>query len=359
MMYPRLIFPLLGWVDAEQAHDWTLRLLAQVSRRPLLLGLLRRRLALTDGRLEVRAFGHRFPNPLGVAAGLDKNGLAVTAFGSLGFGHVEVGTVTPRSQPGNPKPRIFRLQPDRALINRMGFPGVGLEGVRHNLERLRGPRPILGINLGANKQQVERGNAVADYLTGMRQLGDFSDYLTINISSPNTARLRDLQGRTALDALLGEVMTCRDHLPVRRPVLVKIAPDLSPAELDDVVAVVVERGVDGIIATNTTLERPPTLQHVARAEAGGLSGRPLQERANAVIRTIRRSTAGNLPIIGVGGVFDVDDVWRKLQAGASLVQIYTGLIYGGPLIAHAINRALLQRLEHEGIPEIGAVVGSA
>lgn len=356
-MYRKTIFPLLTRMDAEWAHDITIKLLGRVSRQPLLLGLVRRRLAVLDARLQVSAFGLSFPNPLGVAAGLDKNGRAVTALGALGFGHVEVGTVTPQPQAGNPKPRVFRLTNDEALINRMGFPGVGSATVQHNLRRLRGLRPVIGINLGANKTAVDHGNAVADYVSGVEQLSAYGDYLAINISSPNTARLRELQGRAALDELLGTIMQSRNRQERRRPVLVKIAPDLVPTELDDVLQVVLDHEIDGIIATNTTLARPEALRHTARAEAGGLSGRPLQLRANDVIRAIYVATNGKLPIIGVGGVFTAEDVWEKLRAGASLVQIYTGFVYGGPLVAHTINRALVQRLNAEGIAHISEIVG--
>lgn len=357
-MYRRLVFPVLACADAERVHEATMHLLARVSRNPLLLGLVRRRLSIVDRRLRVRAFGLDFPNPLGVAAGLDKNAVAVTALGSFGFGHVEVGTVTPEPQAGNVKPRVFRLPADNALINRMGFPGVGSIAVQRNLAGLRGPRPIIGINLGANKAQVAAGNAVADYLAGIVQLGPQADYLAINISSPNTARLRELQGREALHTLLGQVMHARDALPRPCPVLVKIAPDLSPAELDDITALCVVHYVDGVIATNTTLDRPATLRHAAGGESGGLSGRPLQRRANDIIRTIYRNTQGSLPIIGVGGVFGADDVWDKLVVGASLVQLYTGFVYGGPLVAHTINRALVRRMEREGAEGIAEIVGS-
>lgn len=358
-MYRNSLFPLLARLDAEQAHDITIRLLGYVSRSPLLVGLIRRRLAVGDERLHVTAFGLRFTNPLGVAAGLDKNGLAVTALHAFGFGHVEVGTVTPLPQGGNPRPRVFRLHEDEALINRMGFPGVGVAAVQHNLRSLRGPRPIVGINLGANKVAVEQGNAVADYVVGVAQLSALADYLAINISSPNTARLRALQGRAALDELLGSIMQRRDQLPRRVPVLVKIAPDLTRTEIDDVLKVALDHRLDGIIATNTTLARPATLQHRSRNEAGGLSGRPLQARADEVIRQIYTSTNGQLPIIGVGGVFTADDVWVKLQAGASVVQIYTGFVYGGPLLAHSINQTLVYRMEAEGVASVREIIGIA
>lgn len=353
----RSLYTLLARADAERVHDWTLHGLAWLGRRPLLLGLLRRRLAVADARLAVRVFGLAFPNPLGVAAGLDKNGVAVRALGSFGWGHVEIGTATPLPQAGNPKPRVFRLTADAALINRMGFPGGGMAAVQHNLQQMRGPRPLLGINIGANKTQVEAGLAAQDYVAALQTLAPWADYLAINVSSPNTARLRALQGAAALDALLAEIVAARAGLARRVPVLVKIAPDLTPAELDALLEVVLRHGIDGLIATNTTLARPASLQSPYKTEVGGLSGRPLRERSTAMIRTIHQATNGTLPLIGVGGVFDAADVWEKLRAGATLVQLYTGFVYGGPLVAWRINQVLLARLRAEGCRSIGEIVG--
>ncbi len=358
-MYRQLILPLLAQLDAEFAHELTLDGLGWLSHRPLLLGLARRRWLLSDPRLAVQVAGLALPNPVGVAAGLDKNGVAATALHSFGFGHVEVGTVTPTPQLGNPRPRVFRLLADDAIINRLGFPGVGATAAGHHLGRLRGARPVLGINLGANKPQVAAGAAAADYCAALQLMAPHADYFAINVSSPNTAQLRDLQGRAALDALLAEVLAARDGLARRRPVFLKIAPDLTPAALDDILAVAVERGVDGIIATNTTVERPASLRSASRVEAGGLSGAPLRARATAIIHTIHRATGGRLPVIGVGGVASAADAWEKLAAGASAVQLYTAMLYHGPLLGYHINRGLLARLHAEGLPALQALVGTA
>ncbi|GAC1650097.1 MAG: quinone-dependent dihydroorotate dehydrogenase [Herpetosiphon sp.] len=355
--YRRLLFPAACRFEAEQVHDATMHLLALAGRSPLLLGLLRRRLLVDDPRLSMRLWNLQFTNPLGVAAGLDKKGVAATALYSLGFGHVEVGTVTPREQPGNPRPRIFRLPPDQAMINRMGFPGPGAAAVRTNLGRSRGARPVIGINIGANKATVEAGQAADDYCAGIRAWCDRADYITINISSPNTARLRDLQGKDALTNLLRVIVAERGRQPRRPPLLVKIAPDLLAGELDDLLAVVVPLA-DGLVIANTTLVRPATLRGAVVHETGGLSGRPLTARSTELIRTVYAATGGRLPVIGVGGVFDVDDAWQKICAGASLVQVYTGFVYGGPLTAAVINRGLQQRLHASGAASIGDVVGS-
>lgn len=360
-MYRRVVFPLLRRIDAEWAHERTLAGLSWLSGRPLLLGLLRHRLLMDDQALHVRLWGCEFPNPVGVAAGLDKNGVVASALHGLGFGHVEVGTVTPEPQAGNPQPRMFRLPEDQAVINRLGFPGVGGAEVAANLARLPIPRPVLGVNLGANKTQVAAGleAAAADYCAGLTRFAALADYLVINISSPNTAQLRALQGRESLDALLGVVMAHKLAVAPRRPLLVKIAPDLSPAELDDVLAVVTAHRVDGLIASNTTTARPAGLRGKARNQAGGLSGQPLGARSTAIIRSIYRDTAGRLPIIGVGGVLGAADVWEKLAAGASLVQLYTGFVYGGPLLAATINRTLRERMRTEGLCQVGEIVGTA
>lgn len=356
-MYRRVIFPALQRLDAERAHDLTLRLLSMADRAPLLRRVLQRLTIHDDPRLHVRRWGLDFPHPLGVAAGLDKNAVAVGVWGALGWGHVEVGTVTPQPQPGNPKPRLFRLPADAALINRMGFPGDGAEVVRQRLMR-RETRPIIGINIGANKISVEAGRAADDYVAVLGLLAPCADYITINISSPNTARLRALQGRAALAALVSQVIEARAGLARRVPLLVKIAPDLAPAELDDVVTVCLTHGVDGIVATNTTIARPASLRSPARVESGGLSGRPLRVRSTAVIRFIAQATGGQLPIIGVGGVASAADVIEKLCAGASLVQIYTGLIYEGPLLARRICRDLAIFVAEQGLASIGEIIGS-
>jgi dihydroorotate dehydrogenase len=357
-VYRRGIYPLLQRFDAERTHEVVLRLLSVMERSRLARRLLRRLLVSSDPRLGLDLWGLHFANPLGLAAGLDKNAVAVQLWGALGFGHVEVGTVTPLPQPGNPRPRMFRLPADRALINRMGFPGQGMAVVGQRLGRLERQRPIVGINIGANKSSVEAGRAVEDYLQALTQLYAHADYLTINISSPNTARLRELQGRAALEALVRQVAARRDQMPERKPLLIKIAPDLARADLDDISAVCLGSGVDGIIATNTTIDRPATLRSLAKSEGGGLSGGPLQQRASDTIRYLYAHTQGRLPIVGVGGVFNAADVFEKLSAGASLVQVYTGFVYEGPLMAWRINRDLLRLLDRHGLRSVAEASGS-
>jgi dihydroorotate dehydrogenase len=358
-MYRHFIYPLLQRVDAERTHDATLRLLSIVERMPRVRGLLARTLARDDLRLRVDFAGMQFANPLGVAAGLDKNAVAVQTWGALGFGHVEVGTVTPRRQPGNLQPRIFRLPHDGALINRMGFPGQGMQAAQWRLRRLQGHRPVVGANIGANKTSVEAGRAAEDYVAVLTLLYPHADYFTLNVSSPNTARLRELQGAQALGALIAEVVACRNGMAQRKPILLKIAPDLEQTELEAIVDVCLAQGIDGIVATNTTIARPPTLHSTVREQIGGLSGAPLRDRSTELIRTLHALSNGALPIIGVGGVFCAGDVWDKLVAGARLVQVYTGLIYEGPLLAWRIKRNLLKLMDQHSVHSVKEVVGAA
>lgn len=357
-MYRRALFPLLSRFDAEDVHDRTLGMLASISRLRPLHPVLRALFSAQDPRLRCQLYGLDFPNPIGVAAGLDKNGRAAEALLQMGWGHVEVGTVTPLPQPGNPRPRIFRLPLDRALINRMGFPGVGADAVAETLGFRRPADGIVGVNIGANKRSVDAGTAAADYVAALKTCYDVADYLTLNVSSPNTARLRELQGKQALGALIGEVVAARDTQPLRKPLLVKLAPDLLPSEIDDIVDVCRSGGIDGIVATNTTIGRPPSLLGSAADETGGLSGLPLRDRATDIIRYIYRSTEGSIPIVGAGGIFMAEDVFAKLAAGASLVQVYTGFIYEGPTLARRINRGLLRLMQQHGFETIADVTGS-
>jgi dihydroorotate dehydrogenase len=333
-------------------------MLAGLSRVRPVHPMLRALFSSSDPRLRSQLWGLNFSNPVGIAAGLDKNGRTATTLLQMGWGHVEVGTVTPLPQPGNPRPRIFRLPQDRALINRMGFPGVGADAVVEALGVRRPADGIVGVNIGANKRSVDAGTAAADYVVALKRCYDVADYLTINVSSPNTARLRELQGKQALGALIGEIVAARDVMPIRKPLLVKLAPDLIPPEIDDILEVCRTGGVDGIVATNTTIGRPPTLQGIAAAETGGLSGLPLRDRATDIIRYIYRSTEGRVPIVGVGGVFTAADAFAKLAAGASLVQVYTGFIYEGPAIARRINRGLVRLMEQHDLGSIADVTGS-
>ena len=310
-----------------------------------------------DPRLAVSAFGRAFPNPVGVAAGYDKNAVAIRGLAALGFGHVEVGTVTPVAQQGRPRPRLFRLPEDEALINRLGFPNEGMQRV---VERLHSRKPngcVLGVNIGPNAAAVADGNATADYLKTLEAVHPYADYVSLNLSSPNTQGLRLLQAKEALRDLLAQLFDLVSARTVTAPVLLKISPDLAQPDLYELLDVVLAFPVAGIIATNTTLERPTSLISRFQQEAGGLSGRPLRDRSTAVIRDIFQYTQGKLPIIGVGGVFTSADVVEKLRAGASLVQLYTALVYQGPLIARHLNRGLLGLMEREGIKNVGELVG--
>ncbi len=317
----------LGGGDAETAHEWTLQRLAGISTRPAALAALRRRYAVSA---PVDVFGVRFANRVGLAAGMDKNGVALPAWPALGFGFVEVGTVTAYAQPGNERPRLFRLPGSEAIINRMGFNNAGAAALAARLAAL-GPIGVpLGISLGKSKVTT-LDQAVDDYLTSYNLLRPYADYIAVNVSSPNTPGLRSLQDRSHLDALL-------TALAGTVPVLVKIAPDLTDPAIAELLQVCVDRGAAGIIATNTTLERgnlDPSDQSRA-GEAGGLSGAPLTERARKVVHFVHQETGGTLPIIGVGGILDPDDATRMFDAGASLVQLYSGFIYRGPALVRRI-----------------------
>ncbi len=329
-------------MDAEGVHERTLSALALAQRvwpGPLVL----RRIA---GRLPhepVALFGLRFPNVLGLAAGFDKDVRAVTGLAMLGFGHIEVGTLTPRPQAGNPRPRVFRLPADGALINRMGFPNGGVATAVSRLRTLKKSNFILGVSLGKQKE-TPLAAAATDYVSVMQAVYPYADYLAVNISSPNTPGLRDLQGGDYLGHLLGvlqveNAVLADRHGIGKRPLLVKIAPDLTWDELDEIITAVSDNQISGIIATNTTLSRDG-LTHPNKKERGGMSGRPLRQRSNEIVAYIHRQTGGQLPIIGVGGVRTADDVRAKLDAGASLVQLYTGLIYEGPGMIGRILRKL-------------------
>ncbi|WP_091462742.1 quinone-dependent dihydroorotate dehydrogenase [Micromonospora inyonensis] len=335
MMFERVVRPGLfriGGGDAETAHEWTLRRLTALAGRPALLAGVRSRYAVSAPRT---VFGVRFPNPVGLAAGMDKNGVALPAWPALGFGFVEVGTVTARPQPGNPRPRLFRLHDSEAVVNRMGFNNAGAGALAARLAAL--PRPLgvpLGISLGKSKV-TPLAEAVEDYLASYRALRDHGDYFAVNVSSPNTPGLRALQDREHLDALLAALVG-------EKPVLVKIAPDLTEPAVAELLEVCLDRGAAGVIATNTTLARDGLApgDRARGAETGGLSGRPLAARAREVVAFVHRETGGRLPVVGVGGIVDPDDAARMVDAGASLVQLYTGFIYRGPALVRAAVRAV-------------------
>ncbi|HVV93216.1 MAG TPA: quinone-dependent dihydroorotate dehydrogenase [Hyphomicrobiales bacterium] len=333
-------------LDPERAHQLTLTLLERAPLPPP---------RPDDPRLAVEAFGLRFPNPVGLAAGFDKDARVPDAMLRLGFGFTEVGTVTPRPQPGNPRPRVFRLPDARGTINRLGFNSGGHAAARRRLIARRGRPGIVGVNIGANKDSADR---IDDYVGGVIVFAEFADYLAVNISSPNTPGLRDLQARAALDDLLLRVIAARDTYvdggAPRRPVLLKIAPDLALGDLDDVAEVALRRGVDGLMVGNTTLARPAGLGPAA-SEAGGLSGGPLFRRANWMLAEAYLRLGGRIPLVGIGGITRGEDAVTKLRAGATLVQLYTGLVFAGPALIGAMKRALLTAAPPAGL---GALTGS-
>ncbi|MBP7000525.1 quinone-dependent dihydroorotate dehydrogenase [Amaricoccus sp.] len=331
-------------LDPERAHGLALAALRA--------GLGPQGGPVTTPRLAVSLAGMALPNPLGLAAGFDKNATALPALLAAGFGFVEVGAATPRPQPGNPRPRLFRLAEDRAAINRFGFNNDGAAAIAG---RLAAPRPpsVVGLNLGANKASADRA---ADFAEVLAAAGGLVDFATVNVSSPNTERLRDLQGAEALDALLGGVMAANAALPRPIPVLLKIAPDLGEGELVDLVAVALERGVSGIVATNTTLARDGLRSRHA-GEAGGLSGAPLFARSTAVLARVHRLTEGRLPLVGVGGVASAAEAYAKIRAGATAVQLYTGLVYGGLRLVGEILRGLDARLAADGLASVAEAIG--
>jgi dihydroorotate dehydrogenase len=333
--------PLLFRLDPEQAHHLTLQLLRLAGAVPTLGAALRGAFA-AQASSPVQAFGMAFPNRVGLAAGYDKDGLAWRGLACLGFGHIEVGTVTPRPQPGNPRPRLFRLPEDEGLINRLGFPGRGADFVAR---RLSGPRPpglVLGVNLGLNKD-TPLEQAAEDYLALLRRFAPLAHYLAVNVSSPNTVGLRRLQAREQLEGLLASLAPERNaqaaSLGRSVPLLVKLAPDLNEQELDDALDVIQAAGLEGVIAANTTIGREGLSSPLAR-EAGGLSGAPLRARSTAMVRRIHRLTGGRLPIIAVGGVHSAAGAREKLDGGATLVQVYTGLVYRGPGLVREIITGL-------------------
>ena len=329
-----LLRPLLFALDAETAHGLTLYA-SDVAQRSGLSGLI----AKPPADLPVHAFGLDFPNPVGLAAGLDKNGTHLDGLAALGFGFVEIGTVTPRPQAGNAKPRMFRLPQHEAVINRLGFNNDGIDALVRNVEKAAF-RGVLGINIGKNKDTPNE-RAIDDYLICLERAYPLASYITVNISSPNTQGLRDLQEEETLRRFIGSLREAQERLGAqhgkRKPMLLKIAPDLAEAELDAIAEVLLASGIDGVICTNTTIDRADVAGDPAADETGGLSGRPLFAKSTAVLRGMRARVGDRLPIVGVGGILDGDSAAEKMAAGASLVQVYTGLVYRGPaLIAQAV-----------------------
>ena len=349
--YERLLAPCLRLLPPEAAKDivgWGLR-----------RGLLPAAPALHDSALRATLWGLSFANPVGLAAGFDKDAAFLEGCLGMGFGFVEAGTVTPRAQPGNAKPRLFRLPEDKAVINRFGFNSAGGEAFRRNLEAYRAAhgrgRGVVGVNVGRNKDTED---AVRDYVYLVRTLAPLADYLCINVSSPNTPGLRDMQRGDALRRLIG---ACRDALDGTAgempPMLVKVSPDLDEGEIDLIAGAVLELGVDGVVLTNTTIARGPELRGAARDEAGGLSGRPIFARSTHVLRAFHERVEGRLPLVGVGGVFSAEDAYAKIRAGASLVQLYTGIYYKGPEVVRAIQRGLADLVRRDGLASYRDAIG--
>ena len=346
----RLLRPLLFSLDAEVAHDVAMWGLSWAELAPGVAGLMRRRARPDRSTLKARVAGLDFPNPVGLAAGLDKNAVAVAGLFALGFGSVEVGTVTPRAQPGNPKPRIFRLKEHEALINRLGFNNEGMGAMASRLRELEWRPAPIGVNIGKNKD-TPLETAVEDYVKCAEALSPLADYVAVNLSSPNTPGLRQLQEPEALASLLRAVRS----KVVGRPLFLKIAPDLGDEAIDAAVDVARDCGTDGLICTNTTITRP--VEHLQAGEAGGLSGRPLFTRSIEVVKRAFQRSEGKLPIIGVGGIFDGEDAWKKICAGASLVQVYSGFIYRGPALVTEILDTLETKLSELGLDSIAKAIG--
>jgi dihydroorotate dehydrogenase len=337
--------PILHALDPERAHAVTLAALKA--------GLLPSVRMEQRPALSIKLFGLDFPNPLGLAAGFDKNAEVPQAALALGFGFVEIGSVTPLPQDGNQKPRLFRLMEDKAVINRMGFNNEGHDAVARRLERLGKRRGIIGVNIGANKDSADR---IADYVAGYRRFATLADYVTVNISSPNTPGLRKLQGKDELDALLARLGEARSATHKAPPLLVKIAPDLDRSELAEIAEACLAAKVDGVIVSNTTVSRPALRSKLA-GEAGGLSGTPLFDLATRQLARFYLATSGRLPLIGVGGISDAETAWAKIRAGASLLQVYTALVYKGPALIEDIRVGLDAKLRNQGYGALEEAVG--
>ncbi|MDI1297378.1 MAG: quinone-dependent dihydroorotate dehydrogenase [bacterium] len=339
----RLIRPLFFAFDAERAHHLSIALLRMIPTP---------KTSAPDPMLTQTVAGIVFPNPVGLAAGYDKEGLVAHKMHGLGFGFAELGTLTPLPQSGNPLPRLFRLVEDRAVINRMGFNNGGQAAAAERVaKRRRADGAVVGINIGANKDATDR---IADYVTGVTCMAPLADYLTVNISSPNTPGLRALQDRAALDQLLGAVMAARGTRTI--PIFLKVAPDLEPADVEDIAAACLDHRVDALIVSNTTISRPPLRSRHAK-ETGGLSGAPLHDLSLQTLRDFRRLLGDKLPLIGVGGIATAEQAYARIRAGAHLIQLYSALVYEGPYLARRINAGLKTLMARDGVRHIGDAVG--
>lgn len=345
-----LVGPFIRLFDPETAHGWALGALER--------GWVPRPAPFEDDRLHLHLWGKEFANPVGLAAGFDKNAIAPDAMLRQGFGLVEVGSVTPRPQPGNPRPRLFRLSQDHAVINRNGFNNDGVDAMAQKLAaRSDKAAGWVGVNFGKNK---ETENAVDDYVYGINHLARYADYIVVNVSSPNTPGLRALQGKEPLAHLMQGVRQALDSLNLETPppLLLKVAPDLTEDDKRDIAAVVLEESVDGLIATNTTIERPASLKGSHKFESGGLSGAPLFESSTAVLADFYKLTEGTIPLIGVGGIGNAQQAYAKIRAGASLIQLYSALVYEGPGLATDIKRGLIELMETDGFSTIADAIGA-
>ncbi len=351
-LWEKLIRPVMFRLDAESAHD-----LGIVALRSGIASAFAGKIEVDSSISALERFGLKFPNPLGIAAGFDKNGVAVRPLARLGFGFVEVGTVTNKPQSGNPKPRIFRLSQENALINRLGFNNDGAEAVAARLRQIERTCPV-GVNIGKNRD-VPNEDAVEDYLECFEAVQPVADYIAVNVSSPNTPALREMQRPDLLESLVSKLQAKNRELG-SKPLLVKIAPDLSTEEIESIVDLAIRYEVAGIIATNTTLDRSSIpASRSASIGDGGLSGKPLRELSTSIVSEVYRYSKGKLPIIGVGGVFSAKDVLSKVAAGASLVQTYTGFVYGGPLFPRSILEELPGLLHDQGFSSVDQAIGSA
>ncbi len=358
-MYRALIRPLLYLLPAEAAHHFTFACLRWFAAIPGVAALLRRLLLVRSELSRIRALGLEFPNPIGLAAGFDKDARGYEALGALGFAFVEVGTLTGQPQPGNPRPRLFRLPRDRALINRMGFNNRGSSDA---VNRLRRPRQtIVGVNIGKTKD-VSESDAIADHVASAKRIGPFADYVVVNVSSPNTPGLRDLQAREKLEPLLRAVREAlREADPSRRvPLLVKIAPDLADEDIDAVADLAIELGLEGVIATNTTIGRDGLKSDAAKIEkcgAGGLSGPPIERRSLEVLKRLRQRVGNRLVLISVGGIETAEQAWARIQAGATLVQVYTAFVYEGPLLPRRLAVGVAELAREAGFAHAQDAIG--
>lgn len=338
-MYKQLIRPILFWFDPEKVHYFSFSFIRFISKIPFVTGIIKSTYEVKDSRLEREVFGLKFKNPVGLAAGFDKDAKCYQELSNFGFGFIEIGTLTPKPQDGNPKKRLFRLKEDSAIINRMGFNNGGVDAAVLRLKKNKGV--LIGGNIGKNKVTPNE-DATSDYLICFDALFDYVDYFVVNVSSPNTPNLRELQDKEPLTKLLTQLENRNSEHAIKKPILLKIAPDLTDEQLLDIIDIVKQTKIAGVIATNTTISREG-LQSENKEETGGLSGKPLAKRSTEVIRFLSEKSNKAFPIIGVGGIHSAEDALEKLEAGASLVQLYTGFIYEGPKLVTEINKAILKK----------------